>query len=417
MFNSTICTQLIAFGSTRNLSPPGSVSFVNCPFPTLTEDAVPVADVTIGESCPEPYTTHSLFNISGMSYGAISKPAILALSHGARMSGCWVSTGEGGADIVYQEGADKYGVRDAKGELSDTRLKALGAVEQIKMFEIKLSQGAKPGRGGIFPAEKVCKEIAIIRGIPEGQDSISPNRHEDIADNYDLIDIIVLIRNVTGKPVGFKAVLGGGGWLDQLFARIQERGAECAPDFITLDGADGGTGAAPQSLMDYMGLPLKQSLPLLVDKLNEYGLKGRVKVVASGKLITPSEMAWALCIGANFVTSARGFMFSLGCIQALQCNKNTCPTGIATHSKRLQRELDVTDKSERVKNYALNMAYEVCVIAHSCGVKEPRQLTRDHAKVMLDKGLAVPLNELHPDVVPVSTSETPAEALKIRASS
>ena len=176
--------------------------------------------------------------------------------------------------------------------------------------------------------------------------------------------------------------------------------------------------------MDYMGLPLKQSLPLLVDKLNQYGLRERVKVVASGKLITPSEVAWALCMGANFVTSARGFMFSLGCIQALQCNKNTCPTGITTHNKRLQRGLNIADKSERVKSYAMNMAYEVGAIAHSCGVKEPRQLNRNHAKVMLDKGLSVALNELHPDVVPTAAAKTPvnpgesrAEPLHIRASS
>lgn len=415
--------SMVAFGSTRSLSPPGSVLFVNCPFPTLTEDAVPVADVTIGEGCREPYTTHSLFNISGMSYGALSKPAVLALSNGARMAGAWMNTGEGGlssyhleggADIVYQVGTAKYGVRDAEGKLSDERLQALAAIEQVKMFEIKLSQGAKPGKGGILPGEKVCKEIAEIRGIPEGQDSISPNRHEDIADNDDLLNMINRIRTVTGKPVGFKAVLGGGEWLDELFSAIQQRGADSAPDFIVLDGADGGTGASPQSLMDYMGLPLKQSLPLLVDKLNQYGLRERVKVVASGKLITPSEVAWALCMGANFVSTARGYMFSLGCIQALQCNKNTCPTGITTHNKRLQRGLNVTDKAERVKNYALNMAYEVGVIAHSCGVKEPRQLNRSHAKVVLDKGLSVPLNELHPDVLP---REQDVQPLHIRAQS
>ena len=165
----------------------------------------------------------------------------------------------------------------------------------------------------------------------------------------------------------------------------------------SLDAADGGTGAAPQSLMDYVGLPLKRSLPLVVDILVQYGLRERVKVIASGKAINPSGVATALCMGADFVVSARGFMFALGCIQALQCNKNTCPTGITTHNLKLQRGLDPIDKSERVANYARNMAYEVGVISHSCGVPEPRQLTRLHADLIDDRGVSVPMVELFPE--------------------
>ncbi|MCX4027638.1 FMN-binding glutamate synthase family protein [Endozoicomonas sp. SM1973] len=398
----------IAFGSTRNLNPPGTVLFVNCPFPTLEADAVDPQPITIGPYCEQPYITAGIFHISGMSYGAISKPAVQALSHGAKQAGCWMNTGEGGlspyhleggCDLVFQIGTAKYGVRDEHGNLSDEKLKIIADHSQIKMFEIKMSQGAKPGKGGILPAVKVTAEIAAIRGIPEGQSSISPNGHPDIKSVADLLDMVEHIRSVTGKPVGFKAVIGAYGWLDQLFALINERGIKSAPDFITIDSADGGTGAAPMSLMDYMGLPLKESLPLVVDKLAEYGLRDRVKVIASGKLINAADVAWALCLGADFVTSARGYMFALGCIQALQCNKNTCPTGITTHNPRLQKGLVVIDKTTRVVNYVRNMTYNVGVIAHSCGVKEPRQLKRYHARIVTDNGLSIPLDQLHPNII------------------
>jgi len=397
----------IAFGSTRDLRPPGTILFVNCPFPTLGEDAVEPEPVTIGPFCEKPYTTASLFNISGMSFGAISKPAVLALSNGARMAGCWMNTGEGGlspyhleggADIVFQIGTAKYGVRDQEGNLNDDKLREVAGHDQVRMFEIKLSQGAKPGKGGILPGGKVTEEIAKIRGIPPGGDSISPNRHTDINSNAEILDMIDHIRTVTGKPVGFKTVIGAYGWLDNLFDEINQRGIECAPDFITVDSADGGTGAAPMPLMDDMGLPLRESLPMLVDKLNEHGLRERIKVVSSGKLITPTDVGWALCMGADFITSARGFMFALGCIQALQCNKNTCPTGITTHKKKLQRGLVPEDKAIRVMHYAKNMVKEVGTIAHSCGVKAPRQLRRYHARIVTENGLSVALGELHPDV-------------------
>ena len=194
------------------------------------------------------------------------------------------------------------------------------------MIEIKLSQGAKPGKGGILPGAKVTEEIAAIRGIAPGQDSLSPNRHPDIDNNEELLDMIAHIRELTGKPVGIKAVVGDPDWLDDLFLSIAHRGDKEAMDYITVDSAEGGTGAAPLPLIDDVGLPLRESLPMVVDKLYEYGLRDRVRVVASGKLITPADVAWALCAGADFCVTARGFMFALGCIQALQCNKNTCPT-------------------------------------------------------------------------------------------
>ena len=395
----------VAFGSTRSLRQTGTTMFVNHPFPTLRSDAVECAEQTIGPGCTSPFKTSALFSISGMSYGAISTPAVRALSNGARKAGIWMNTGEGGlspyhleggCDIVFQIGTAKNGVRDLAGNLSDDKLRKVAAHEQIRMFEIKLSQGAKPGKGGILPGAKVTEEIASIRGIQRGEDAISPNRHLDISSNDDLINMIEHVREVTGKPVGFKAVIADETWLDDLFSNIYQRGSDAAPDFIAVDGADGGTGAAPLPLIDDMGLPLRESLPMLANKLIEYGLRERVKIIASGKLITPADVAWALCLGADFCVSARGFMFSLGCIQALQCNKNTCPTGITTHNPKLQRGLDPVDKAERVASYAKNLCYEVGMIAHSCGVNEPRELARHHVRVVMENGLSIPLHKLHP---------------------
>jgi glutamate synthase domain-containing protein 2 len=399
----------VAFGSTRDLRPVGTAIFVNCAYPVLETDVAPTSALEIGPYSRHPYVTDSLFNVSAMSFGAISKPAVLALSNGSRMAGNWMNTGEGGlspyhleggADIIFQMGTAKYGVRNEDGNVSDEKLKEIASHEQVKMIEVKLSQGAKPGKGGILPGGKVTAEIAKIRGIPEGEDSISPNRHPDIDNAADLLDMINRIRDVTGLPVGFKTVIGAYGWLDELFDLIHERGIESAPDFITVDSGDGGTGAAPMSLMDSVGLPIRESLPLVVDMLNAHGLKERIRVIASGKLITPSEAAMALCVGADFINSARGFMFALGCIQALQCNKNTCPTGITTHDKKLQRGLVPEDKAERVYQYSKNIRKEIGIIAHSCGVAEPRGLRRFHCRVVQTNGRSVPLNELYPDIEP-----------------
>ena len=402
----------VAFGSTRDNRTPGSVLFVNTPYPTLGENAAPPVPVTIGRECRIPYVASSFFNISGMSYGALSKPAVLALSMGARKAGIWMNTGEGGlapwhlqggCDLVFQIGTAKYGVRDQDGEMDDGKLVSIAAHEQVRMFEIKLSQGAKPGKGGILPAEKVTREIAEIRGIREGCASISPNRHPDISNDEDLLNMLLHVRKLTGKPVGFKTVIGHKHWLDELFSLIREKGMAYAPDFITLDGAEGGTGASPMPLIDAVGLPLKESLPLLVDKLNEYGLRERIRVIASGKLINPSDVTWALCMGADFIVSARGFMFTLGCIQALQCNKNTCPTGITTHDRKLQRGLDPELKSTRVASYVKNMIYEVGMIAHACGISSPREFRRHHARVVQENGLSLPLDELFPPTIPADS--------------
>lgn len=395
----------IGFGSTRDRRPVNTIYFVDSPFPVIKRDVVKAHAVTIGQHCRHPYTTNSLINISAMSHGSISPNAILALSYGAKKAGCWLNTGEGGlssyhlageCDVVAQIGTAKYGYQDEYGNLSDEKLKKAAAHPQVKMFEIKLSQGAKPGKGGLLPGVKVTKEIAEIRGIKPYKDSVSPNRFPEISNSFELLNLIHHIREITGKPTGFKIVLGNYEWLDELCQEILKRGVEYAPDFITLDGAEGGTGAAPLTLADYMGLPLTESLPVLVDKLIEYDLRERIKIIASGKLITPGRVAWALCVGADFVNSARGFMFALGCVQALKCHKNTCPTGITTHNKWLVRGLNPKNKADRVYYYVKNLSYEVGVICHSCGVKEPRELRRHHARIVSEHGTSVSLADVYP---------------------
>ncbi len=396
----------IAFGSTRDTRKVGNIIFVNCAYPTLKKDAVSPKTITVGKGCRHAWTTSAFFGISAMSFGSISKPAVQALSYGAAKSGIWLNTGEGGlspyhlqggADIIFQIGTAKYGVRDKNGVLDDNKLKEIANHKQVKLFELKLSQGAKPGKGGILPASKVTEEIAEIRGIEVGKDSISPNRHPEIANDDELLDMLTHIRNITGKPVGLKTVIGSAQWLEGFLEKIKVRGLDEAPDFITLDSADGGTGAAPMTLMDDMGLTIRETLPMLITALRRHGLKERIKVFASGKLVNPVDVAWALCVGADFCSSARGFMFSLGCIQSLQCNKNTCPTGITTHNKKLQRGLVAKNKSERVAHYANNMMYAVGVIAHSCGVKEPRELDIHHARIVTGNGLSTPLSKLYDD--------------------
>ncbi|PKM22348.1 MAG: FMN-binding glutamate synthase family protein [Gammaproteobacteria bacterium HGW-Gammaproteobacteria-14] len=400
-------STMVPFGSTKSMLAPGRVIFLNDPYPMLDKDKAETIPMMIGPHARQPYVARSLHNISAMSYGALSKPAVLALSKGASRAGCWLNTGEGGlspwhleggCDIVFQIGTARYGVRDADGLLSDEHLRAMAAHQQVKMFEIKLSQGAKPGKGGILPGAKVTAEIAAIRNIPVGEASISPNRHPDVSSASELLDMIHRVREVTGKPVGIKMVVGSWAWLEDFFMEILRRGIESAPDYISIDSGDGGTGAAPMSLMDDVGLHLAESLPLVVDLLEGYGLRERIRVVAAGKLITPNMVAWALALGADFCVSARGYMFALGCIQAMQCDKNTCPTGITTHNKRLQRGLVPIEKAERVYQYHRHLVKEVEVIAHSCGVLEPRGLRRHHARMVTGGPRSVLLSELWPPV-------------------
>ncbi|MEO8766756.1 MAG: FMN-binding glutamate synthase family protein [Nitrosospira sp.] len=395
---------IVGFGSTNDLREPGSIIFVNVAFPVLESDRLPTPSLTIGDGyCEHPFHAKSITNISGMSYGAISAPAVRALSLGAAEAGCWLNTGEGGlapyhleggGDIVMQIGTAKYGIRDHDGNFSPARAKELARV--VKAFEIKLSQGAKPGKGGMLPGVKVTDEIATIRGIQAHQDSISPNRHIDISSVDELLDKIAYIRELTGRPVGVKAAIGGWHFVNELCDAVNRRGPEYAPDFLSIDGGEGGSGAAPQTLFDHMSLPIAEALPRVVDSLLQSGLKNRVRVIAAGKLVTSARAAWALCAGADFVNTARGFMFSLGCIQAMRCHTNTCPTGVTTHNRRLQRGLVVEEKYLRVANYARNMNREIDMIAYSCGLHHARQLKREHVRIVETAGKSVALNILYP---------------------
>lgn len=402
----------VAFGSTQNLTIAGSRIFVNAPYPKQDEEAHHPSSITFGAGfCKYPYTSSALINISGMSYGALSKPAIRALSSGAKMANCYLNTGEGGLspyhleggnDVVFQMGTAKYGARDSEGNFNPKKLKEIAAKNQVKMIELKLAQGAKPGKGGILPAEKVTPEIAQIRGIPADNPSISPNRHPEIKNNRELLTFIRQIREITDKPCGFKTVISDIEWIQDLCQTINQLGLDYAPDFITVDGGDGGTGAAPMTLMDNVGLPITESLPMLVDCLISYQLKDRIKVIASGKLINPSDIAWAYCAGADTINVARGFMFSLGCIQALKCNKNSCPTGITTHNPKLQQGLDPQDKSVKVANYAKQIHYAVGIIAHSCGVSEARELRRNHVRLVQHNGHSIRMDQILPEMRPPS---------------
>jgi glutamate synthase domain-containing protein 2 len=373
-------SNLVSFGS-ENVPP---FVFRNAAFPVLDDEMRPYRGKQIGiasgpGACREPYLAASFFNVSGMSYGALSHAAVSALSRGSKIAGIWMATGEGGlapyhleggCDLVMQMGTAKYGVRDADGKLCETRLSEIAAYPQVKMFEVKLAQGAKPGKGGILPGIKVTRQIAAIRGIPEGKDSISPNRHLDIGSVRELGQFVDRVRSVTGKPVGVKFVVGDPAFLDEWFADCVTHPEGC-PDYVQVDGGEGGSGAAPAPLFDYVGLPITEALPLVVAARAWHGLAERVRIVAAGKLITPDKVAWALCMGADFVSSARGFMFSLGCIQAMKCGTGKCPTGVTAADPKLIAGLDPTDKAVRVARYAKRVREEVEMIAHSCGLADP----------------------------------------------
>jgi glutamate synthase domain-containing protein 2 len=396
----------IGFGSTYRLQEPGALLFVNAPFPILDEERQPTPPLVIGEGfCDKPFTARSIVNISGMSFGAISKPAVQALSRGAAQAGCWMDTGEGGlapyhleggCDVIMQIGTAKYGVRDEQGKLSQSRLRELAAHENIRAFEVKLSQGAKPGKGGVLLSAKVTEEIARIRGIPAGQDSLSPNRHHDIGNITELLDFIERVRDLTGKPVGIKTAIGGWHFTNELCETILKRGLHCAPDFLVIDGGEGGTGAAPQALADHMALSIDEALPRVADALFASGLKQRTRLIASGKLVTSARAAWALACGADFINSARGFMFALGCIQAMRCHTNSCPTGVATHDPHLQRGLVIEEKYIRVANYCTALNQEIDMLAHACGLHHSRQFRREHVRIVQPSGRSEALATLYP---------------------
>jgi len=354
-------------------------------FPVSKSDLIPYS-LTFGEErgCPTPYTITKPFMASAMSFGALGEHAVRALTRGARAAGIPVNTGEGGylmhaeegADLIFQLGTAKFGARHEDGTLDEDKLREAAAHDCIKMIEIKFSQGAKPGKGGLLPGDKVTAQIAQIRGLPVGKDVHSPPRHAECDTIENTVEFIGRVQQITGIPVGIKFCLGSGDELRSLIRAMKS--ANSFPDYIALDGSEGGTGAAPRAFMDYVGIPLFPALSIVTGILKEEKVRDRFKLITAGKLISPGMQIRAFAYGADAIYTARGFMLALGCIQALQCNTGSCPVGITTHDPFLQRGLDIQEKSERVHNYVKNMEYMLKELLSATGKREFRDLSRDN---------------------------------------
>ena len=338
-----------------------------------------------GKNCSQPYSAAYL-NISAMSYGALSKNAIHALNAGACMGGFYHNTGEGGispyhiaggGDLVWQIGTGYFACRSENGEFSAELFKEKVANPQIKMIEIKLSQGAKPGHGGILPASKLTEEIAEIRHVSMGSDVISPPAHSAFSDPLGLLKFIQQLRELSGgKPVGFKLCIGYKGEFLSICKAMLETGI--LPDFITIDGGEGGTGAAPVELTNSVGTPLRDALSFVHNALTGIGVRDQIRLIASGKILSAFHMLRVFALGADAVNSARGMMFALGCIQSRQCNSNTCPTGIATQDPSRYRQLNIQDKAKRVSNYHKVSIHSLMEMVTSMGLSDPSQVKACH---------------------------------------
>ena len=351
----------------------------------------------------ETYTLQHFVHISAMSYGALSYRAHASLNLGAKMAGILHNTGEGslapcheygGADLVFQMGTAKYGVRDEEGNLDDALLKKMAEHPQVKMIEIKLAQGAKPGKGGMLLKEKITKEIAEIRKIPMGKDAYAPARHKEFNDVDGLFDFIDRVRKAANKPVGIKMVIGHTAEIEDIAGKMSREPGR-GPDYIVIDGGDGGTGASPLVLSSYAGLPMKQAVAVADWALKRHKVRDKVVLFASGKIATPIDIAVAMALGADSVYVARGFMLALGCIQALECHTNHCPTGIATQNKSLEKAIDIHAAAKRVSTYAEVLYKETQMLAESCGYDSPLGITADDIMVVTSPGHLDYLSELH----------------------
>lgn len=369
----------LPFGTQRDVYAPGYEWIAHS---LLAREAPPEPRVRIGEhTCERPYDA-SLLNISAMSYGALSARAILALSRGARAGAFAHNTGEGGispyhleggADLIWQIGTGYFGARDEKGRFDPDRFAERAAQPQVRMIEIKLSQGAKPGHGGILPAAKVTPEIAEIRGVPLGRDVLSPPRHSAFSTPPELLRFVADLRRLSGgKPVGIKLCVGDPIEFVALCKAMVRDGLW--PDYVAVDGGEGGTGAAPLEFSNAVGAPLDEGLVLVHNALTGFGLRERVRVIAGGKILTGFHMAKRIAMGADLCYSARAMMFALGCIQARRCNSNHCPVGVATQDPALVRGLDVARKAERVQRYHAETVESFLEILGAAGLEDPREL-------------------------------------------
>lgn len=344
-----------------------------------------------GADCKQPYSA-SLFNISAMSYGSMSKNAIEALNLGAKAGNFFHDTGEGGiskyhrngGDLVWEIGTGYFGCRTADGNFDADLFKEKANWEEVKMIEIKISQGAKPGHGGVLPAAKNNEEIAEIRGLKPHTDVISPPGHSAFSDAEGLLRFVKQLRELSnGKPVGFKLAIGAKDEFIDICTKMIETGIQ--PDFITVDGAEGGTGAAPIDFSNYVGMPWEDALIFVTDTLRKFDLKKTIKIVTATKIFTAFDIFKALCIGADVCNSARGMMLALGCIQAIRCDTNECPTGITTNNPRLVNGLVVSEKWKRVRNYHDNTVAEFLELLAAAGCKSLEELNRSFIFKKVDK--------------------------------
>ncbi len=338
------------------------------------------------------FRPNSIVNVSAMSFGSMSGPAIEALNRGCKTAGCMHNTGEGGVsphhlhggDLVWQIGTGYFGCRDANGRFSLTRLRETVEMNpQIKMLELKLSQGAKPGLGGILPAAKITPEIAGIRGIPMGQDCISPASHVEFHDADSLLDFAELLADETGLPIGIKSAIGESGFWQDLAHLIATTNR--AVDFVTVDGGEGGTGAGPLVFSDQVAFPFKIGMSRVYREFAEQDIHEKVVFIGSAKLGFPEATLFASALGCDMVAVAREAMLALGCIQAQRCHTGHCPTGVATQNKWLVRGLDPTLKADRVANYIITLRKEVLALSRACGLPHPSLITTDHLEILDDR--------------------------------
>jgi len=383
------------FGTDDDLDKPGRIIFRNAPFPlnrkSSDEASVPCGKILGGwRNRRQSFRPASVINISAMSFGSLSGAAISALNRGSKLSNCLHNTGEGGisehhmhgGDLVYQLGTGYFGSRDLDGNFSIDALMKTIASAPVRAIEIKLSQGAKPGIGGLLPAAKVTKEIAKARGVPVNRDVASPSAHTVFSDVEGLVEFVELIAEKTGLPVGIKSAVGSEKFWNDLASYMAE--TERGPDFVTVDGSEGGTGAAPLVFSDHVSLPFWHAFPLVINAFAKVGLSDHIVFIGSGKLGLPAEAAEALALGVDIVNVGREAMLAIGCVQAQKCHTGHCPTGVATQSRWLERGLDPKDKGVRLANYVTGLRYEMLRLSHACGVEHPALLSEEKLAVTGD---------------------------------
>jgi len=364
--------------------------------------------ITIGGSdCTHPYSA-SVFNISAMSFGALSPNAIRALNAGAKKGGFAHDTGEGGVssyhrenggDLIWEVGSGYFGCRNPDGSFSPEKFATVAAEDQIKMVELKISQGAKPGHGGVLPAAKVSAEIARIRGVAMGQDCISPARHQAFSTPIEMMNFIGELRRLSGgKPAGFKLCIGHRWEFLAICKAMLETGIY--PDFIVVDGKEGGTGAAPSEFMDHLGMPMRDGVNFVHNALVGINARERIRIGAAGKIVTAFDIARAIALGADWCNSARGFMFALGCIQSLSCHTDRCPTGVSTQDPTRSRALVVPDKLTRVYNYHRATMHALAELIAAAGLQHPNDLQPIHFSRRVSGTEVLTFQQLYPPLQP-----------------